>query len=156
MKIFIALAVLVFSLVASAGSEEHAQSQTCYYVIAEQSSPINNEIPTQICLETLNIDTNAETISAFSFFYPELYEELKLSYVTRKNEDFFNFSASSLLRDDVVGENTQKMTLFISGQVDNYGAAADIKSLTISLEQIVGKTWVEYPYTKNTYRYKTY
>ncbi|MBC7427516.1 MAG: hypothetical protein H7336_02820, partial [Bacteriovorax sp.] len=55
----------------------------------------------------------------------------------------------------VDGSTTQKITLFISGQVDNYGDA-DLRYLTLNLEQIVGKTYVEYPYVKNTYNYRLF
>ena len=155
MKFITVIMALAFSFNVFAGSEEHEQAQTCYYVVVEESSPLNANVPTQICLENLTVDTSNETISAYSFFYSDLYVNLKLKSVTRKNEDFFSFKSSSVVRDEVDGSDTQKIILFISGQVDNYGAV-DLKYLTISLDQVVGKTYVEYPYVKNTYKYKTY
>lgn len=156
MKALITLMTLVFSLTAVAGPEEHMQAQTCYYLIAEESSPINNDIPTQICLESLTVDTSAETISIYSYFYSDLYKNLKLNYIARKNEDSFSFRASNLVRNDIVGTEVQKITLFISGRVDNQGEVDDLEYLTISLEQIVGKTWAEAPIVKNIYKYRTY
>ncbi|MBC7711993.1 MAG: hypothetical protein H7177_01545 [Rhizobacter sp.] len=123
--------------------------------MAEESSAINDNIPTQICLENLKVDTSANTISIYSYFFSDLYKNVKLNSVTRKNEDFYSFKSSSVVRDDVDGSDTQKITLFISGQVDNYGDA-DLKYLTLKLEQVVGKTYVEFPYTKNTYKYRTF
>ncbi|MBC7428924.1 MAG: hypothetical protein H7336_09955 [Bacteriovorax sp.] len=155
MKTFTALMALAFSLSAFAGPEEHQQAQICYYVVVETSSPITNDIPSEICLERLRVDTALDTISAYSYFFPSLYLNLKLDSVTRKNEDFYSFKSSSVVRDDVDGSTTQKITLFISGQVDNYGDA-DLRNLTLNLEQIVGKTYVEYPYVKNTYNYKLF
>lgn len=155
MKTLTALMVLVFSLSAFAGPEEHQQAQTCYYVVAEGSSPLNSNILTQICLESLNVDTFAETISVYSYFFSDLYKNLKLKSVTRRNEDFFSFKSASILRDNGDGSDTQKITLFISGQVDNYGDA-DLSSLTLSVEQVIGKTYVEFPVEKNIYQYRTF
>ncbi len=154
MKTIAVLMALAFSFNVFAGGEEHEQAQACYTVVTEESSEINVNIPTQICLERVMVNASENTISVYSFFYSDLYENIKLTYVARKNEDFYSFRSQSLVRDDIDGDmNTQKITLFISGLVDNYGEA-DIKYLTISLEQIVGKTFVETPYVKNVYKYK--
>ena len=154
MKTIAVLMALAFSLNVFAGGEEHEQAQACYSVVVEESSQINKNIPTQICLERVLVKTTENTFAVYSFFYSDLYENINLTYVARKNEDFYSFRSQSLIRDDIDSDmNSQKITLFISGVVDNYGDA-DIKFLTISLEQIVGKTFVETPYVKNTYKYK--
>jgi hypothetical protein len=150
MKALIALSVLVLSITAHAGPEEHKQDQTCYYIVAEESSQLNDGIPTEICLETLNVDTSAETISVYSYFDANLFKNLKLTSVTRKNEDAYSFKSVSAIED---GLNQTK--LFVNGQVNNYGES-DVTYLEIKVEQVVKKTYVETPYVKNTYQYRTY
>jgi hypothetical protein len=150
MKILIALSVLILSIAAHAGPEEHKQAQTCYYVVAEESSQLNDGVPTEICLETLNVDTSAETISVYSYFNANLFKNLKLTSVTRKNEDAFSFKSVSAIED---GFNQTK--LFVSGKVNNNGEA-DVNYLDIKVEQIVKKIYVETPYVLNTFKYRAY
>ncbi len=150
MKVLIALSVLALSIAAHAGPEEHKQAQTCYYVVAEEGSELNDGVPSEICLETLNVDTSAETISVYSYFNADLFKNLKLTSVTRKNEDTYGFKAVSALED---GLNETK--LFVNGQVNNYGES-DVTYLDIKVEQVVKKIYVETPYVKNTYKYRAY
>ena len=150
MKALIALSVLALSFAAQAGPEEHKQSQTCYYVVAEESSELNDGVPTEVCLETLNVDTSTESISVYSYFNSDLFKNLKLTSLTRKNEDAYSFKSVSALKD---GLNETK--LFINGQVNNYGES-DVTYLDIKVEQVIKKIYVETPYVKNTYQYRAY
>lgn len=150
MKIMTVLMALVLSTSVMAGPEEHQSAQTCYFIVKEESSALNDSIPTQICLESLAVDTSAEKIEVYSYFFSDLYKNLKLNYVARKNEDSFSFRASSVLRDDL-----EKIKLFINGRVDNYGEA-NLSELEIRVEQVVNKEFVETPYVKNVYKYRTY
>jgi hypothetical protein len=150
MKILIGLSILILSIAAHAGPEEHIQAQTCYYVVAEESSRLNDGVPTEICLETLDVDTSTETISVFSYFNANLFKNLKLTSVSRKNEDTYSFKSVSAIEDSL-----NQTKLFVNGQVNNYGES-DVNFLEIKVEQIVKKINVESPNEINTYKYRAY
>jgi len=100
------------------------------------------------------VDPSAEIITAYSWFQPVLYENLKIDYVARKNEDGFSFRSSAIIHDSLNGlGDSERMTLKIKGVVNNYGEG-DIKYLDISLEQVFKKSFVETPVLKNTYQYR--
>lgn len=154
MKSLFAIMVLALSFNVFAGAEEHAQAEACYYIVLEESSPLNDRVPTSFCLETINVDLSAEAITAFSWFQSDLYENLKIDSLTRKNEDEFRFRSSKILRESLngVGES-EKMTIKINGIVNNYGEG-DIKDLDISLEQVFKKNFGKVEVLKNTFKYR--
>lgn len=154
MKSLFVIMALALSFNAFAGAEEHDQAQACYYISLEDSSPMNDRIPQNFCLETLNVNPSAETITAFSWFNQSLYENLKIDYVARKNEDGYSFRSSSILRDSLNGlGDSERITLKIKGVVNNYGEG-DIKFLEVSVEQVFRENFVETPVLKNVYNYK--
>ncbi len=154
MKIFTVLLTLVFSLAAVAGPEEHKQAQTCYSIVSAESSEINSNVPAEICLETFSVDTSSEKVFVYSYFDAKIFKNIKLDSLTRKNEDFFNFKSFNVFRDDIdeLG-NTQKLTIIISGLVDNVGEA-DVTALNLTVNQFIGKTYTESAVVKNTYKYR--
>lgn len=155
MKMFSVIASLLVSFAAIAGPEEHIQAQTCYSINSEREVRIDPKIPTQVCLESLDIDTTNDTVEIYSYFYSNLYKNVKLTSLSRKNEDYFSFKTSSVFLDETIADTTQKLTLTVSGLVDNYGQA-DLSYLTLKVEQVITKTYVEFPFVKNTYSYTKY
>lgn len=124
--------ILLASLQAYAGTDLHMISQTCYAL--EQS--YDTSVPSEFCLETLDINLAAEKITAYSFFdqYAEIYKNLSLNYFARKNEDGFSFRSQSVISDKTENGLSEKQTLKISGVVDNYGIA-EVHCLNITLVQ---------------------
>lgn len=136
MKHFLILALVFTSLNLHAGAEEHQQSQTCYIMSASDRAQASNEVPTQVCIETLAVDLNNETIQGFSFFNDHLFTNLNLTTLTRKNEDFYTVKASSILKNEPgdVCEAEHKIELKIEGLSDNYGYI-DVKELKVSVKE---------------------
>lgn len=136
MKNILGLIILSFGFTAFAGPEDHAQSQACYGIRADQVALASSFVPQQICLETLNVDTSNDTIVAYSYFMDDLFQALKISTLTRKNEDFYSFSAKNILASDaqITNDKSVDVEMSISGFVDVYGQG-DVNYLKISVIQ---------------------
>ena len=78
MKMFSVIVSILVSFAAVAGPEEHMQAQTCYYINSERDVVIDSKIPTQICLESLDINSANESIEIYSYFFSDLYKKMKI------------------------------------------------------------------------------
>lgn len=142
MKIVISILVVLSSIVAFAGPEDHIQEQRCYNLTAKDPHAVSKLVPRQICLETVSLDPTAEKLSIYSYFSPELYQNLKTFLVIRSTEDRYDFMASNQIYakfDSVCGPG-QTVELFIKGQSDVFGAVNN-EALTIT---------TQYSYTYDT------
>jgi hypothetical protein len=129
MKMMTGLFILVSSIQAFAGPEEHLAAQVCYVANSAQASIA------EICLETVSVDVSENKIAIYSYFQQNqnLFNDMKVNYLARKNEDFYNFRASNILKAD-----SCTATLNINGQVDNYGDV-NTSYLEISMNESCGK-----------------
>jgi hypothetical protein len=136
MKNIIALILILSSINVFAGAEEHEQSQICYSLQSPDVATASVYVPRKICLETVNIDAMKNQISVFSFFMPELYEDLKLTSLIRRNEDVYSFKAISKLADQaqVATDESVIVDLMISGETD-FNGAGDISNLKIQVKE---------------------
>ena len=131
------MSVLVLTTInVFAGPEDHIQNQVCYRMKAEQIQFASIYTPKEVCIENLTVDTNSDKVYVESYFMPELFKNLKVTSVVRKNEDFFRFSALNKLADQaqVATNQSVNVDLTISGLVDNDGIA-DINYLNVSVKQ---------------------
>lgn len=122
MKSFFSALVLFSSLTASAGPEEHLAQLVCYNA-APAALATSKNIPDSVCLESLYIDTATEQITAENYFDKKLLKNLKISHLTRHNEDYFSFVATTTafsVWNSGCGDGEQ-VQLQVSGTVDNYG-----------------------------------
>jgi hypothetical protein len=136
MKNILGLIVLSIGISAFAGPEDHVQAQTCYGIRADQVALASSYVPQQICIENLTLDTSNDTISAYSYFMNDLFKDLKIVTLTRKNEDFYSFSAKNILAADaqITTDKSVHVEMTISGLSDVYGQG-DINYLKISVQQ---------------------
>ncbi len=136
MKKLLMSALLLTTIHTFAGPEDHFQNQVCYRMKSEQVQFASTYTPTEICIENLTIDTNSDKVYVVSYFMSELFKDLKVTSVIRKNEDFFRFSALNRLADQAQTATNQSVDvdLTISGLVDNNGIA-DVSNLKISVKQ---------------------
>ena len=137
MKMILALVVLFIGFNLFADPEDHASTQACY-ALQDNNKDASVNVPTQVCLESLSISPEYATISIYSYFFPNLYKNLKLMSFVRQTEDFYSFSASSLLHNDWKSgcDNGESVNLVISGQVDFTGLG-NVDELNITVEQQV-------------------
>lgn len=126
MKSILATAALVLcSFNAFAGPEDHISAQTCYSL---KSAPAVAAIPQRVCVEQIsinNIDTDEATLNIYSYFNQKYFENMKLSYLARHNENGFSFKAASVLAEsyEFGCGSAEKATLQIAGRADNDGLA---------------------------------
>lgn len=134
MKLILSLFIYAASAVALAGPEDHIAAQVCYDIQKTQYVPTN--VPSQICLETLDINPMNNTISIYSYFYPKFYTNVKLTSLIRITEDNYSFKAESVLFNEWnsgCGDG-ETVTMHISGLTD-FNGSGDISALKISVEQ---------------------
>ena len=134
MKIIFTLVTVLMSLAAFAGPEEHISNQTCYHLVKQEKQFVPADVPAQICLEALTIDTAKENVYVDSYFQAGLFTNLKVTSLVRKNEDFFNFKTEALLKNEsesVCGKD-ERIYLVLNGLLDNYGSA-DMSNLQVSV-----------------------
>ncbi len=129
-------ALILTAINSFAGPEDHVQNQVCYRMKTEQIEFASAYTPKEICIENLTIDTNSDKVYVVSYFMPEIFKDLKVTSVVRKNEDFFRFNALNRLADQAQTATNQSVDvdLTISGLVDNNGIA-DISDLKVSVKQ---------------------
>lgn len=131
MKKFILCSAVVLSFSAHAGPEEHREAQKCYVLSAIDAKRATENVPTELCIETLNIDTASEKINIDTYFFKLFFANVQLNSLTRKNEETLNFksSGSFYFMEDEQNGQLEKLTVLVSGKVDNEGVAnpADLK-----------------------------
>lgn len=134
MKSFLVALTVFVSLNAFAGPEDHIANQTCYALAEAQLKTAPLEVPRQVCLESLTVDTANQKISAYSYFQQDLYRNLKLESTVRKNEDWVHFSASSVFIDvwDSGCGYGDVFQLKINGLV-NYNDQVSLSQLEVSV-----------------------
>jgi hypothetical protein len=116
------LLVTLLSVSAFAGPEDHIFNQTCYDLVKTEGQVLNKSVPEEICLETLNIDLSRETIAIESYFQAGYYSKMKVTYLARKNEDYYAFRARNNLKYDWISCGTgETVALELRGLVSNYG-----------------------------------
>lgn len=130
MKLLITAIVLAATSYAFAGPEEHFQSQSCYYLDTSREYLVSYNVPTQVCIETVNVNLDSETVVIYSYFMASLYEKAHLTKLTRKNEDFYRFEVASV----VVNNSQERIQLLISGLANNYGEVS-VSELSIQAKQ---------------------
>ena len=136
MKALIAAVILLTTFNVFAGPEDHIANQTCYRLNQKQAALANNNIPQQICLETLTVNTDGTEIRAYSYFTPNLFNNLKLTYHARRNENGFSFRSDNILVnqwESGCGDG-ERVVLSIKGQTDNDGVAS-VEYLDVKVSQ---------------------
>ncbi len=131
------LVTALVSLNVFAGPEEHKEAQTCYALKAQEGVYVSAEVPLEICLETLEINPMTQQISAYSYFQPQLFANLTVTSLVRKNEDTYSFKASSLLLDrweSGCGEG-HTVEMKISGETDFLGKG-NPQALEVSVDEV--------------------
>ncbi|MFN3454632.1 MAG: hypothetical protein ACK41T_06685 [Pseudobdellovibrio sp.] len=125
--LLLAATTSIYALTAYAGPEEHRDAQKCY----RNTELKPTYVPSEICLETLSVNANNDTITAYSYFMEQLFTNLKIDYLARRNENGFRFRSSALIHYDwpscAFGELA---TLHIDSISDNDGVV-DIAYLDI-------------------------
>ena len=116
-------AFFLCSFNAFAGPEDHISAQTCYSL---KSAPVVAAIPQRVCIEQIsinNIDTDEATLTIYSYFNQKYFENMKLTYLARHNENGFSFKAANVLAEsyEFGCGSAEKATLEIAGRVDNDG-----------------------------------
>ncbi|MEQ1723550.1 MAG: hypothetical protein ABL930_10270 [Pseudobdellovibrio sp.] len=136
MKLILSLFVVLSGLTAFAGPEDHIAAQVCYQLQNAKNAP--KDIPQEVCLETLNVYPQDNTINIYSYFYPNLFKDMTLSSLIRNTEDTYKFKAESVLRNEWQSGcgDGNKITLFIDGQTDfNGDGQNELGNLKIRIEQ---------------------
>ena len=136
MKLILSLFFVLSGLSAFAGPEDSISAQVCYQLQNAKNAP--KEIPQEVCLETLNIYPQYNTINIYSYFYPNLFKGMKLNSLIRNTEDSYKFKAENVLLEEWdfgCGEGN-KITLFVDGKTDfNGNGQNELGQLDISIEQ---------------------
>ena len=123
MKLAIGLLSLALGFSAFAGPEEHLQNQTRYTIQVPQGEGVPANIPSEICLEEVVLTAATKTISIYSYFQPQLWQNLLVTNVKQTADGDFTFSAEKILSD--ISEGTcgysETSTLLVSGKTDYLG-----------------------------------
>lgn len=123
MKSILATAALVLcTLQAYAGPEDHISAQTCYSL--KSAAPA--AVPSRVCLEQISITdvySTSATLNIYSYFNQNLFNGMQLTYLARRNENGYTFRAANVLVDTYESGcgSAEKATLQISGPIDNDG-----------------------------------
>jgi hypothetical protein len=154
MKHLILTLAILTSSAAFAGPEEHINAQVCYELQLEEGQVPSKNVPDSVCVETLLIDLNTEEIEVYSYFQKQLVEDMTVTSLLRKNEDYYSFKSSKTLVNNWNagcgdGENT---VLFINGLTDNYGLA-DVNYLDIFVTSEVANDTCHSTPAKVVYKY---
>ncbi len=136
MKKFILCSAIALSLSAHAGPEEHREAQKCYVLTATDAKRATENVPTELCIETVNIDTASEKIYIYTYFFNRFFENVQLNSLTRKNEEasIFKSSGPFYFTEDEQNGQLEKLSVVVSGKIDNQGAA-DAADLKVEVKQ---------------------
>ncbi len=134
MKKFFSLSLLLVSL------NLHAEQNdsVCYQIDPTSSVAVNSDIPLEICLESLMINTDEAQIIVYSSKHQDLFMHLNIKNLIRKNEDEYAFKSIAVLKyidDSACGEKNM-IDLMISGTADIVGLV-NPELLQISVQQVV-------------------
>ncbi len=123
MKLALSILTLVFSMTAFAGPEDHLQNQTCYVADVKAGEVLPASVPAEICLEDVVVNAEANSISIFSYFQPEIWEDLGLIIAYKRSQTEFKFLASKVLSEnsDTSCGNAEVVELFVIGLTDAKG-----------------------------------
>lgn len=131
------LGILFSTVISFAGPEEHINAQSCYGLAGTPGVYLSDKVPTEICLETLTINASENTIQVYSYFASNqmLFQNTQLTHLTRVNEDYYSFSASSIFTNEWNSgcRDAETNELVISGRVDSNGDA-DVSTLKLTLK----------------------
>ena len=162
MKTLLLISVLLTGAVSFAGPEDHIQAQVCYTIAAEDQARAANELPLELCFETVAvhladpINKTEDTFEVYSYFsaYSVYLKTLKLTSLIRVTEDAYSYNAESVLvdRDGKHCEDSLKITLQMDGQVDFMGQG-DIGAQNVTLTQISKVDTCHSNYEKNVFKY---
>lgn len=131
MKLILCMSLCLLSLAAVAGPEERRDAQSCYYPVAQNS---DNKI-SSICLETISVDLRTEELSIYSYFMPELFKNLKINTLSRRNENGFSLRTKGTISSTLDSKTCsgEHVSLILNGQLDNDGVT-EAQYLDISTE----------------------
>ncbi len=123
MKLAVSVLALVFSTVAFAGPEDHFQNQTCYRANVKSDVVLPTGVPAEICLEEVVVNLETNSISVFSYFQPEVWEDLGLITLIKRSEAEFKFLASKMLSEnsDTACGKAEFVELYVIGLTDVKG-----------------------------------
>lgn len=134
--VFVAI-IYLGSFNAFAGPEEHRDAQVCYVISSADYAKIPDEVPTEICLESIKVDLYKKTIEAYSFFsnFTALIQNLKLTSLTNNHEGLIQFQASNVVENNYMNicGSQNDLQLFIGGQVNNNGEGL-INQLSVAVQ----------------------
>lgn len=130
MKLILGLSLSLLSTLAVAGPEEHRDIQTCYYPQLNSNTKSNG-----ICLEEISVNLQSAELSIYSYFMPEMFKSLKVTTLTRRNENGFTLKTKGVLVNSLNSETCsgEHVSLIVNGQVDNDGVG-EVQYLEISTE----------------------
>lgn len=134
-KVLFFMTLVLASLIAKAGPEDHYQNQSCFELVGH-SDTISKTVPTEVCLEDIRLDLSENKINIYSYFQSELFKNLTLINLQQHKENRYDFSAQSLILenyDSGCGEG-EKVTLLIEGQADGYGISS-AERINVSVER---------------------
>lgn len=134
MKTFTSMVLVLISAVAFAGPEDHIQAQKCYNLVVAKGEVVSAHVPTQICLESVTLDTGTGQVDIYSYFQPLLYKNLKTDSLIRHTEDRYKYKVSSVVYQDegAVCSASENVSLEIAGETDFTGYG-DIDYLDIQV-----------------------
>ncbi len=153
MKTMIYLVLMMVSLVAVAGPEDHKQSQKCYFLSSLQAIT-DDKIPAEICLEDVALDPATGKVSIHSYFFPKMFENLEVDSLIRQTEDRFSFTVSKVLFNSLDSgcDQGESVKLIIGGEADFVGTVNnEVLNITVQ-HHIIGNTCHSQGYTK-IYKY---
>ena len=164
MKAIVALSVLLTTTISFAGPEDHFQSQACYSIATEDYAKAHNELPLEICFETvqlhltsLNSNFKEDSIELYNYFsqYSKYLKTLKLTDYVRVTDDEYSYKASSVLVDRYEShcEEAVNITLDVEGRVSAIDGTGDIGAQSITLTQIFSADTCHSAYEKNVFKF---
>ena len=149
-------AIVLSSLVVFAGPEDHFQNQKCYGLETKPGTFIGQNIPTEVCFETVTVFPANDEVVIYSYFTPQMFANTKVLSLIRNTEDTYKFDVSQMLYsqwNSGCGDGVD-VTLFISGQSDFNGYSDMNQEFKVSVvEHSTNDTCHSQPQT-SIYSYK--
>ncbi len=123
MKLALGFVALIFSITSFAGPEEHFQNQSCYVADVKEGSILPVGVLAEICLEDVIVNAETNSISIFSYFQPEVWEDLGLLTLVKRSDVEYKFLASKVLSEnsDTACGKAEVVELYVSGLTDIKG-----------------------------------
>lgn len=135
MKTLVSIVVVLSSLVAFAGPEDHMQAQVCYNLNEKQIATKGEHVPVQICIEDISINPEKNVASIYSYFNQKYFQDVKVDSLIRQTEDTYRFQLSSVVFEDwqMICGDGQTVKIIIKADSDFAGAVQKDK-LTVTVE----------------------